>query len=333
MPELDDGKSVVVIATGGTIASTSNKGISYSASLGGSQLLENAGAAAQGSSIEVIDFVTKNSYALTIENVLSIADSVAHHLARPEVSGVVLTMGTAAMEEAAYLLDLLLRSPKPLVLLGAMLSASMVGYDGGRNLADAIKVASDPNAHGQGALVCMAGEVHTAREVQKLHKTSMTSFCSWPNGPIALVDADRTVWLRDARRRITFGRITPVQPVDILKAVLGCDGRQVRFAVDSGCRGLVIEGFPGGGGVTTPMMNELRSAFAAGIPVILTSRSPYGRAVPAAGGGTGPSDLANAGVILGGDLPSPKARLLLMCALAVSSDGNGIRAIFEQVAP
>jgi L-asparaginase len=325
---------VVLVSTGGTIASrSSGPGAGYDPALGGTALLASVPGWESLARVDVREFSLKPSYALDVDDVVALAEFLRGALAADDVRAAVLTIGTAAMEEVGYLLDLMLDGGKPVVLVGAMLHASRPGHDGPRNLLDGLRVAVDAGAAGRGVLVCMAGEVHAAREVQKLHKTSVAAFGSWPSGPLALADADRIVWLRQPRGRWTFGPVRPLGPVDIVPASLGCDDRQLRGAMATGARGVVVVGLPGGGGVPPPMMAAIRDALAAGLPVVATSRSPLGRTLPAAGGGTGPRDMAEAGAILCGDLPPAKARLLLMCALGSGCDREGLRRIFAHVAP
>ena len=57
--------------------------------------------------------------------------------------GFVITHGTDTLEETAFLLDLTLPAHKPVVMVGAMRPADAVGYDGLRNFANAMRVASE----------------------------------------------------------------------------------------------------------------------------------------------------------------------------------------------
>lgn len=308
--------AVAVVATGGTIAARAqDAGGTYTVDASGDELLATLAPERPPCPLRVSTPLRRHSYMLTIEDVVGLVSAVRDATAPDEVAGAVVTMGTAAIDEVAFLVDLLWTDDTPVVLTGAMRSMSQAGYDGGRNLLDAVLVARDGRARGRGALVCLAGEAHAAREVQKLHKTSVAPLVSWPGGPVAAVEGGGVAWLRDVATVRRFGGASPVGPVPVVKVTLGDDGALVRAALAAGARGLVVEGFPGGGGVTGPVMAAVRDVLAAGIPVLSTSRAPLGRGVAIAAGGAGPADLVAAGAVACGDLPSPKARLLLMCAL------------------
>ena len=53
-----------------------------------------------------------------------LARRAAAWLDRPDIDGLVITHGTDTIEETAYLLDLVLTSDKPVVLVGAMRTVS-----------------------------------------------------------------------------------------------------------------------------------------------------------------------------------------------------------------
>jgi L-asparaginase len=107
----------------------------------------------------------------------------------------------------------------------------------------------------------------------------------------------------------------------------GVDSALLRASLARGARGLVVEA-TGCGNVPPTILPGLRAALAARVPVVLVSRCAEGRVTPAYGYDGGGKMLQDLGVILGGDLPGPKARIKLMVALGAPGAPDGVRAHF-----
>src|SRR5439155_22758160 len=98
------------------------------------------------------EFPNVPSCHLTPEKMFALCGLIRDTLARPDVEGVVVTHGTDALEETAYMADLLLDLNKPLVFTAAMRNNSEIGADGPRNILAAVRVASCKDARGLGAV-------------------------------------------------------------------------------------------------------------------------------------------------------------------------------------
>jgi L-asparaginase len=250
-------------------------------------------------------------------------------LARPDIAGAVVTHGTDTVEETASLVDLVLRSPKPVVFAVAMRNLSEVAPDGPRNLLGALTIAASPAAAGRGVLLAVNDEVHAARWVVKTDATHIHTFQSPGRGPLGRLawDGPRFAWPPLRPAPLPVERIEPA--VALVKVVAGMDSTLIAAALDHGARGLVIEG-SGAGNIPDSATPGIIAAQARGVPVVIVSRSPFGLLSPTYGTPGGGRSLRERGVILGQNLNGPKARIRLMVALAATSDPATLRALFEE---
>ena len=311
---------IAVIFTGGTIAMRQGPGAAGNVpTLGGADLLASVSGLAEVAEVEPIDWGLVPASHLTFAQVLDIGGVLARELERPEIDGAVVVQGTDVIEETAFAWDLLPLPPKPVVVVGAMRSASQDGYDGPDNLRNAVAVAADPAMADQGVVVAMAGEIPGADDVRKTNTHAYATFQSPNAGRLGLV-ADGAVTL--LRRRVPV-RLPTVPsgaafPVHVLQVVL--DARPV---VEPGAAGLVVAS--AGGGNTPPAYLEIaRPLIAAGVPVVLTTRCPSGRPMPGYAFPGGSTQWAEAGAIFSGTLDALKARVLLALGLGAGLDSAAL---------
>ncbi|HQR36097.1 MAG TPA: asparaginase [Blastocatellia bacterium] len=265
----------------------------------------------------------------TPQRMMELAVAVREKLRDERIVGAVVTHGTDTLEETAYFLDLVLNTDKPVVFIGAMRNSSELSWDGPENLAAAVRVAVDSQARGLGVVVAMNSQIISATEVTKTHTESTDTFQSRDFGPLGFVDKDRVIFMRRPfeREHIATEQVEP--RVDILKMFAGADGRFIDFAVSEGARAVVVEGL-GRGNVTVPAMAAIERAIQAGLPVVITSRCPRGRVLDTYAYDGAGKQLKRIGAILGGMLPSHKARIKLMLALGAGWNVEQIRDSFEK---
>jgi L-asparaginase len=308
---------VVVLGTGGTIASRAHGVRGHVAAATGAELLDGIAARGfappAGVTVTVEQFCNVNSFLFDLELALRLAHRAAAVLVDADAAGVVVTHGTDTMEESAFLADLVVDSDKPVVFTGAQRPADARDSDGPRNLADAIRVAAAPEARGLGALVLFEQEIHAARDVTKLHTARVGTFYSGEHGKLGEVDGGQVIVHRRPllRHHVDVEQVEP--SVYLIKLVMGTDGRLLRHALETGARGIVLEAF-GRGNANHAVVEVVREAGRRGVPVLVTSRCPQGRVEPVYGDGGG-KDLAAAGALFAGDLTGPKARVLLAALL------------------
>jgi L-asparaginase len=321
-------KTVHLLFTGGTISMRIDPGTGAAVpSLSGEEIVSRVQGLRREARLVLEDYARLPGPHVTPHWMWRLKGRVASVLEDTSVDAVVITHGTDTLEETAFLLDLTLDSPKPVVFCGAMRTLSEPGWDGPANLMTAVRTAVHPHSRERGVLVAVGEEVHAAAEAHKWHTQSLASFrSSW--GPLAVVDRGQILYQRPPFHPPRLRAKRLVADVDLHVMAAGVDDALIRASVARGARGLVLEA-TGCGNVPPSVLPGLRSALAARLPVILSSRCGEGRVAPAYGYEGGGRMLREIGIILGGDLPGPKARIKLMVALGTTADPAEIRRIFE----
>jgi len=241
--------------------------------------------------------------------------------------GVVITHGTATLEETGYFLHLTVKSDRPVVLTGAMRPPSSLGTDADLNLMDAIRLAACPAAAGRGVLAVLNNEIQSVRDVTKTNALRVDTFGSRDFGCLGYVDADgQVVFYRNVTRLHTSATPFDVRGrqalprVDIVYAYAGADGVLIDALRERGTDGIVLAGF-GGGTYPAAFLAAGERALQAGIPVVLATRSTAGRVIAT-------PKKADAGFVVSDDLMPQKARILLMLALGVTRERPAIQEMF-----
>ena len=156
----------------------------------------------------------------------------------PDIAGIVVTHGTATLEETAYFLSLASKSEKPIAVTGAMRPPSALSTDADLNLVDCIRVAAAPQSIGMGALVVFNNEIHSAREVSKTHTSRVHAFRSPDFGCLGYADTDQSVVyyrtpVRAHTHRSEFDLtdVSTLPRVEIVMAYAGADGACVDLSL------------------------------------------------------------------------------------------------------
>ena len=302
---------VVILATGGTIAGTASASTDttgYRAGALGVEALIAAVPALAGRRLEAESVAAIDSKDMDAATWQRLAERVAHHVARLEVAGIVITHGTDTLEETAYFLHRVLAPAKPVLLTAAMRPASALSPDGPANLFDAVTLAGTPGARGVG--VVFAGAVWAAVGLRKVHTLQTSAFAGSDCGPVARLEGGALRAFRgwpegDALGLARIAAAPGSWPrVEIVLNHAGADGRLVDAAVAAGVAGLVVAG-TGHGTVSARLEDALARARAAGVRVTRASRCAFGPVLP--------RDAADAEAA--GELSAVQARVELQLAL------------------
>jgi L-asparaginase len=323
-------KRVMIVATGGTVLMKYDPVTKGAVpSISGSELVAAVPELESISPVEVVEFSNVPSSNVTPQVMWKLAEVIRAYLEDDEVAGVVVAHGTDTLEETAYFLDLVLELAKPVCMTAALRSASAPSTDGPSNLIAAVRTAASPYAVGYGTLVVMNEEIHAARDVTKSHASRLHAFASPAWGPLGVLDEHRVIFRSSPVKRSVENYPGLVDHVYLLKMTAGSDDLLLRCLIKHSAKGIVIEGL-GRGNIPPAVLPGIKDAIAAGIPVVLATRTLNGFVLDVYGYPGGGRDLKNMGVIFAGDLSGPKARLKLMLALSITRQRDELEAIFAK---
>lgn len=328
-------RRVAVFFTGGTISMAVDPVAGGNVpTLDGAAILRRTPGLEAIADVHAVDLGLTPASHFTLPRLLEIGRAVGEATADPTVDGVVVVQGTDTIEETALCWDLTQRGATPVVVTGAMRSSSDAGYDGPANLADAVRCAASPDLRGEGVVVVLGGTIHAADEVLKTHTSSLTTFQSPNLGPLGWVDGAGVTVLRRRAARRSVEAARAIEPIYLLTATVGMDGALLDAAVAVGARGIVVAA-TGAGNTTPELLAAGRRAMEAGIPVVLVSRAPAGRASTGYAFPGGGATWVKAGALLAGSLSGPKARIVLALGLGAGLDRQGLAALLADptVAP
>ncbi|MEM7251775.1 MAG: asparaginase [Pseudomonadota bacterium] len=324
---------IAVIGTGGTIASVGKNSLDildYGANetmLGIDEILNTIPEAFDIAELIVTPYAAVPSTSMGFEHwqaLLTLIDDTRER--HPDLAGIVITHGTASLEETAYFLHLTVKVDVPVVVVGAQRPLSALSTDAGMNIVNAIHTAGHPEARGMGVMTVLNDEIQCAREVTKTATYRMQTFRTPDFGCLGHVDGGSVAFYRKPLRGHApdtefDARTLPAMPrVDIVYSYCDADGVAAKAYIDAGARGIVSAGFaPGFCGPGDEAV--LREAAASGVIVVQSTRAGSGRTHQSA-------KLAKNGFLVADNLNPQKARILLSLALTVTDDPEVVAHIF-----
>lgn len=309
-------KKIAMISTGGTIASKRNPetGLLIAGQMTGEELSEMCDLP-DSIEVEVISVFQIPSNRMTFDKLELLKEKIEELFENENIDGIVITHGTDTLEETAYFLDLTVSNDKPIVITGSQRGPTVIGTDAFVNLRQSILVAANDNAAGFGTLVLFNERIFSARYIKKQHASNVDGFTSFGFGYLGIVDQDNVKFYQKPLNRETFKMESNLPEIEIVKCSLGSNGHFIRYATDIGIRGIIIEA-PGRGHAPPAIMENVRYAIKNGVKVILTTSAEEGEVKVVYDFPGSAYDQQNAGVILGKDYDSKKARIKLAVLLA-----------------
>ena len=322
---------IVILFTGGTISMKFDAASGGAVpTLSGDDIVRATRGIQEVADIELDEWGMYPGPHMTVERMWEVRNRIAAHLRRPEVEGVVVTHGTDALEESAYLVARSLPPDKPVVFTGAMRPASDLGWDGPSNLLDAARVAASPESRGKGTLVCLGERIHSALEVSKTHTEARDAFESPSLGALGEVDEGIVSYRRNLLEPPEpLMPDKPVEPVDIVHVWAGSDARLLDASRETGAKGVVVAAM-GRGNVPPPTFDGIVRWVASGRPIVITSRALRGRVGPTYSYPGGGRKVLEAGAIFAYGKRPGQARIDTMLALGLGMTCPQIRELFAR---
>lgn len=324
--------NIKVLATGGTIAGSSDSDTDTtgykSGSLGIDKVIDSVPQLKDIANVTGEQVANVGSENVDNALLLKLAKRVNELLKDDQVDGIVITHGTDTLEETAYFLHLVVKSDKPVVVVGSMRPASAISADGPLNLYHAVKIASAKEAKGKGVMVTLNDRIASARFVTKTNTTTTDAFKSLEQGYIGEVTGEVVSFYNEPTRKHTtesefdVSKIKELPQVDILYGYQNDQKYMYDAAVKAGAKGIVVAA-AGNGTMSTEAIKGATDAVKKDVVVVRSSRTGNGIV-------TREKTDDEHHFVSSDSLNPQKARILLMLALTKTKDPGKVQRYYEQ---
>ncbi|WP_274309692.1 asparaginase [Solibacillus daqui] len=308
-------KKVVLITTGGTIASTRNdKNKLESGKLDGNAILSMCQLEDE-IDIELIDLFQIPSMHMTFENLNHLNATIQKLFQDKTVSGIVVTHGTDSLEETAYFLELTIDDERPIIVTGSQKAPGDIGTDVYSNLRNSLLVATSDEAKNIGTCVVFNEKIIHSKYVKKVHSSSINGFGAIGYGMLGYIDNDEVIIYQKPTHKEAYAIQENYPKVEIVLAYLGASSIMLDALYNADVEGIVLVG-AGRGQITPDMTSAIEKLCQKGTKVVLTTSTEEGRVFPTYDYYGSANNLKDKGVVMGGDFDPKKARLKLLLMLA-----------------
>lgn len=267
-------KKILLLATGGTIASSGADGLKPAVTVGG--ILSKIPQITSEYCIDSVDLMSLDSTNVQHEDWTVIAGAIDKN--RLSYDGAVITHGTDTLAYTASALSFMLLGINiPVVLTGSQLPIEADKTDAYANLSLAFKTAS---AGYPGVFVSFGGKVMLGSRAHKAHTTELCAFDSVNFPPVAELENGVLKINRKLIPKAGAYKFSEKMDADVflVKLTPGTNPEIFDALLNTGCRGFIIEGF-GLGGVHSErrsIVKKLAELAERKIPVVLKSQCEGG---------------------------------------------------------
>lgn len=322
-------KTIAIIATGGTIAGTGQKGktaVYHAGEIDIDSIIETIPEINEVAVLKTFQLMNIDSNEMTKEHWIRLKKDIEEILLDVTIDGAVVTHGTDTLDETAYFLTLTLNVRKPVVITGAMRPATATSADGPFNLYQAICLAIDEESYDQGVLALFSNTIYSGRDIQKVNNFKIDAFDQKSLGCLGYMQDNQVYYYTKTSKRHTSysifnGKIESLPDVAIVYFYSGASS-DILYYLARQNSGIVIAG-SGSGNYSKDWLQAIEELSKQGIVFVRSSRisqgivydndvfDPHGMCVPA------------------NTLSPQKARVLLMLSLLKTTDVNTIRKYFQ----
>lgn len=315
----------LLLTTGGTIAmvqKSTSPVSSFEADEADASYFAKQLSLTEDDTLKLVNFSQLPSASFNSLYARQLADYVETFLGNAD--GIVITHGTDTMEETAFYLELVLSSPVPIVLTGAMMTANQPGYDGVMNLRDAFKVVKALSSQGKGILIVGNKNIMSGLHAIKQESERTNAFSSSQTGKLGSINGERILYYFEPKSHIILANQVRGRS-SILKLHYDIEPEFVEFAFKQ-FDIVIIECF--GSGRVPPQLFPMIQNYSQKTLTILTTRARSGHLYDSYDTIGSYHSFLNEKVIIS-PLDSLKSSILAKLCLGNNKQYADIKEIFE----
>jgi len=268
---------ILIIGTGGTITAKRVNGSWVPGKISEKELLKIIPEISKIAEINSLNLFRTDSSNLQPYQWVKIAKCLKENWQKYD--GFVITHGTDTMAYTASALSFLIHAPnKPIILTGSQVPPHNLGTDAIRNMIDAVRVAATTDVHE--VAIVFNTKIMRGNRAKKMREMEYEAFESINMLPLGVVEHD----IRFTGEHYSRSKSKPkfYEKIEsnlcLFKITPGFNPKILRAAVDSGLKGIIIEGF-GSGNVPigeNSLIPEIKYALKKNVPVAISTQCAIG---------------------------------------------------------